>query len=119
MTIYDIPSIVNTSLHLAASPGHIKAGFQVSGIYPFNWDIFHDEEFMGAYVTDRSTALVAAAASNSSSKPPKTSIGSPGPSTSTSKEDTHPSYPKVIRLLPKAGPRKSQIVNEKKKKLPF
>jgi hypothetical protein len=58
---------------------------------------------------------VAAAGSNSNSEPPQTSIGSPGPSTSTSKEDTHPSSPEVIRLLPKAGPRKSKIVNEKKK----
>ena len=43
MTIYDISDIVNLSLHVAASPGHIKAGFQVSEIYPFNRDIFHDE----------------------------------------------------------------------------
>jgi hypothetical protein len=48
MTIYDIPGIFNSSLHLAASPGNIKAGFQVSGIYLFNRDIFHDEEFMWA-----------------------------------------------------------------------
>ena len=39
MTFYDIPGIVNSSLDLAASPG-IKAGFQVSGIYPFNRDIY-------------------------------------------------------------------------------
>jgi len=43
MTIYDIPGIVNSSLHLAASPGNIKAGFQVSGICFFNRDIFYGE----------------------------------------------------------------------------
>jgi len=48
MTIYDIPGIVNSSLHLAASPGNIKAGFHLFGIYPFNRDIFRDKEFMGA-----------------------------------------------------------------------
>jgi hypothetical protein len=48
MTIYDIPGIVNSSLHLAAYPGNIKAGFQLFGIYPFNRDIFRDKEFMGA-----------------------------------------------------------------------
>jgi hypothetical protein len=37
----------------------------------------------------------------------KTSIYSPGPSTSTSKEETHPSFLEYIRFLPKAGPRKS------------
>jgi hypothetical protein len=54
-------------------------------------DIFNDEEFMGAYVTERSIPPVAAAASSSNTDPPKTSIYSPGPSTSTSKEETHPS----------------------------
>jgi hypothetical protein len=83
MTIYNISGIVNSSLHLAASPGNIKAGFQVFGIYTFNRDIFNDEEFMGAYATDRSTPpVVAAEASNINIEPPKTSIDSPGPSTS-------------------------------------
>jgi hypothetical protein len=49
--IYDIPCIVNLSLHLTASPGHIKAGFQVSGIYSFNRNIFYDKNFIGTYVT--------------------------------------------------------------------
>lgn len=51
MTIYDIPGIVNTILHLAASPANIKAGFQVSGIYPYNQRIF--EDFMPGFATDR------------------------------------------------------------------
>ena len=46
--IYDIPVIVNSSLHLAASTENVKAGFQVFRIYPFNRDIFRDKEFMGA-----------------------------------------------------------------------
>jgi hypothetical protein len=57
LTVYDIPVIVNSFLHLAASG--------IFGIYPFNMDIFHDEEFMGAYVTDRSTLPVVAVAFNS------------------------------------------------------
>jgi hypothetical protein len=86
MTIYNISGTANSSLHLTASPGTIKVGFQVFGIYTSNRDIFHDEEFMGAYVTDRSTPpVVAAEACNSNSEPPKTSIDSPGPSTLTSK----------------------------------
>jgi len=71
---------------------------------------------MGAYVTDRSTPPVAAAASTSNSEPSKTSIYSPGPSTSASKEQTHPSFLEYIRFLPKAEPRKSRNVNKKKKK---
>jgi hypothetical protein len=102
LTVYDIPVIVNSFLNLAASPGNIKGSFQVSGIYPFNRDVFHDE-FMGA------------AASSSNSEPPKTSIYSPAPSATTSKEETHPSFLEYIRLLPKARPRKSQNVNKNKK----
>ena len=71
MTIYHTPGIVNSSFNLVASPGNTKAGFQVSGNCLFNRDIFHDEEFMGAYVTHRSTPPATAAASNSNSEPPK------------------------------------------------
>jgi len=70
---------------------------------------------MGAYVTHRSTPPVAAAVSNGNSEPPETSTDSPGPSTSTSKEERYPSSPDDIRPLPKAGPRKSQNVNKKKR----
>jgi hypothetical protein len=91
MTTYNISGIVNSSLHLVASPGNIKAAFQVFGIYTFNRDVFQDEEFMGAYVIDRSTPPVAAPASNSNSEPPNTLTDSQGPSISTSKDKTHPS----------------------------
>jgi len=92
MTIYDIPRIVNSSLHLAGSTGNIKAGFQLSGICLFNRDFFMTKNLWGL----RSTPPVAAAPSNSNSKPPKTSTDSPGPSTSTSKEERHPSSPDDI-----------------------
>jgi hypothetical protein len=108
MTIYDSPVIVNSSLHLAASSGNVIAGLQVSAIYLFNRDILLDEEFMGAYVTYRSAPPVSAAASNSNSKPPQTY-------TCTSKEETHPSSPEDIRPVSKAGRRKIQNVNKKKR----
>jgi len=47
MTTHNILFIVISSLHFAASPGNIKVGFQVTGIYPFNRDTLHDEKFMG------------------------------------------------------------------------
>jgi hypothetical protein len=85
---------------------------QVSGIYPFNRDIFHDEECMEAYATDRSTPPVAAAAFNSNSKTPKTSMDSTAPSIPTSKEGTRPFSPADIRRLPKPGHRKSSECKE-------
>lgn len=53
MTIYDIPSLVRHALPLAATPVNITKGFKVSGIQPFNRDIFGDDEFLPANVTDQ------------------------------------------------------------------
>lgn len=53
MTIHDIPSIVTKAMPLATTPNNIKSGFQVSGICPYNSDIFEDREFMPGYATDK------------------------------------------------------------------
>lgn len=53
MTIYDIPGIVVQTLPLAATPTNIMSGFRVSGIFPFNRNIFQPEEFAPNSVTDR------------------------------------------------------------------
>lgn len=52
MTIYEIPEMVKQALPLAAIPNNITAGFTVSGIYPFNPNIFTDIDLMPSYVTD-------------------------------------------------------------------
>lgn len=53
MTIYDIPGIVSIALPLAATQNNITAGVRVSGISPFDRNIFPDSEFLPPYVTDR------------------------------------------------------------------
>jgi len=53
MTIYDIPYIVKQALPMAATMSNIQSGFKVSGIWPYNPDIFTEEEFMPSFVTDR------------------------------------------------------------------
>ncbi|XP_011696449.1 PREDICTED: uncharacterized protein LOC105455090 [Wasmannia auropunctata] len=53
MGIYNIPTIVKQALPLAVTPKNIMSGFQVSGIWPFNRDIFGDEDFLPSAVTDR------------------------------------------------------------------
>lgn len=53
MSIYDIPSIVRTALPLALNPQNIIKGFEKSGIYPFNKNIFLPSDFAPASVTDR------------------------------------------------------------------
>ncbi|CAH2003296.1 unnamed protein product [Acanthoscelides obtectus] len=53
MTIYDVPKIVKDALPLAATPKNIQAGFQISGVFPVNRNIFTEDEFLPAAVTDR------------------------------------------------------------------
>lgn len=53
MTIYDIPQVVANALPLAATPVNICAGFRVTGISPFDREIFGDDEFVPSYTTDR------------------------------------------------------------------
>ena len=53
MTIFDIPAIVKMALPLATTPLNIMRGFEVSGICPFNRNIFTELDFSPSYVTDR------------------------------------------------------------------
>ena len=54
VTMYDIPEIAKQALLLAATPGNIQKGFLVTGIAPFNSDIFTDEEYLPSFTNDRS-----------------------------------------------------------------
>ena len=53
MTIYDVPAMVGVAYPKAMTPANIQAGFKVSGISPFNRNVFTDDEFLPADVTDR------------------------------------------------------------------
>ncbi|XP_045216004.2 uncharacterized protein LOC123566172 isoform X2 [Mercenaria mercenaria] len=53
MTIYDIPGILRITLPKAATPLNIIRGFEVSGIVPYNPDVFTDFDFAPSYVIDR------------------------------------------------------------------
>ena len=52
MNIYDIPGIVGKALPLAAKYSNITAGFEATGVQPFNRDKFIGQ-FQASYVTDR------------------------------------------------------------------
>ncbi|XP_039659048.1 uncharacterized protein LOC120560514 [Perca fluviatilis] len=58
LTIYDIPILVTTALPRAATPSYITSGFVCIGICPFNPDIFEEQDFSPAYVTDRPVPCV-------------------------------------------------------------
>lgn len=54
MTIDDPPRVLKEILPHAVTPRYIQKGFEVNGIYPFNRNIFGDEEFLPGYVTNGS-----------------------------------------------------------------
>jgi hypothetical protein len=53
MTILDIAGLVGQAFPLTLTPSNILAGVRVSGTWPFNRDVFGDDEFLPSHVTDR------------------------------------------------------------------
>ena len=112
MTIYDIPGIVALAYPVAASSVNIQAGFRVTGIHPFNRDVFDESEFLPSFVTDRPVPIQPALPPISSTQPPD----HPGPSTQAP-DQPGPSLalsPEEIRPHPKAGPRKTAQKRKRK-----
>ena len=56
MNIYDLPTFISKALPKALTPANIIAGFEVSGIFPFNSDIFTELDYApsAVVVTDQS-----------------------------------------------------------------
>lgn len=53
MTIYDVAEIVGQAYPRAFTPVNIQAGFRASEIWPVNENIFWEDEFLSASVTNR------------------------------------------------------------------
>lgn len=127
LTIYNVAELAGKAYPLAFNPKNIQAGFRVTGIYPFDENVFGEDEFLCSAVTDRenpnleplniSNIEQPPQQENQNPEPPERSLineqppqqKNPKPSTST---DLYRS-PSEIRPLPKAAPRKS--VNKRKK----
>ena len=53
MTIFDLPGILRKTFPQSSVSGKIIKGFEVTGIYPFNRNIFTDVEYAPSFVSDR------------------------------------------------------------------
>lgn len=53
LSIYQVAELSGTAWERAATPKNIKAGFRVSGIWPYDRDIFSEADFLPCTVTDR------------------------------------------------------------------
>ncbi|KAJ4940686.1 hypothetical protein JOQ06_026982, partial [Pogonophryne albipinna] len=53
VSIYEVSELVKQTFLSAMSPTNITSGFRATGIYPFNRDIFPEEDYAPSMVTDR------------------------------------------------------------------
>lgn len=129
ISIYEIAALVGAAYPKAFTPNNIIKGFKSSGLYPLNKNIFTDEDYMPANVTDRavpqddesveslqdlsvqSTSVIPRPSADSlpiithlyNTPVPSSSISSPEYNSSTAKIVT----PEMIRPHPKAAARKN------------
>lgn len=128
MTIYDIPGIVAEAFPKATTPTNIMSGFRVSGIWPFNRDIFEDHEFSPASVTDRPlTPTETNVGDNSENKEDEQVdyVAVPGPSSApdfpSANDELNNSFRVLqdIRPLPKATNAPKKVTKRRKNAAPF
>ena len=53
ITIYQIAELAGTALTKAATPENVISGFRVSGVWPFDRDIFSNVDYLPSDITDR------------------------------------------------------------------
>ncbi|KAF6035394.1 hypothetical protein EB796_006306 [Bugula neritina] len=53
ISIHDVGGLLGDAYPKAFTPCNITSGFPVAGTYPFNPDIFGEDEFLPSAVTDR------------------------------------------------------------------
>lgn len=141
LTIYNVAECFGTAFPLACTPSNIQNGFKVAGIWPFNDNIFGEDEFLSSFVTDRpyvNASVVAHTQLNMPNTQPniglpgpstpanieqqtdniQVGIESPVPSTSTGSKDADKNIlsPEAIRPFPKAPPRKNKTTGNRKGK---
>lgn len=120
ISLYQVSEIVGNAYPKAFTQQNITKGFSVTGIYPFNPDVFRDDEFLSAFVTDRpnpcteigdnhedQNAVQFRSSIDSIHGPSKDSnCGEPKASTSgTQNKNIDYISPQMIRPYPKAAPR--------------
>lgn len=117
MTIYDVAECAGQAYPHAFTQKNIQSGFTVSGIFPFNRNIFEEHEFLSSYVTDRPPVAEVLTDEHTVSEATISGErqGTSLETISISTDNSFPSVPNVlnqhkspeqVRPLPKAAPRK-------------
>ena len=110
MTIYEVAEMLSTAFPKAFTPENIVAGFRCSGIHPYNENIFTEEDFLGAFVTDQPAVTDAGPPSDDAQLSTQETPPRPGTSTGSVEEAevARITSPEEVRPFPKAPPRKTQ-----------
>lgn len=58
MSIYEIPEIVRYALPLAVTPVNVMSAFRKAGIWPYDPNVFTEDDYAPSYVTDRPLASI-------------------------------------------------------------
>ena len=119
LTIYDLPAICVQAWDKAATPANIKSGFKCTGIVPFNKNVFKEEDFLPAYVTDRPAATCMENQTTgqvTDTQQPSTSSASLEEISTPTNEKCFTDFvsPEVLRPFPKAPAKKGKNRGRKK-----
>ncbi|KAJ8971197.1 hypothetical protein NQ314_000834 [Rhamnusium bicolor] len=120
ITIYDLPELCYKSWDLATTPSNAKSGFLSTGICPYNRNIFKEEDFLGAFVTDRAYKETEPNRDALENKENESDINIPSTSSMESEENKKDkekifTSPELIRPIPKTGERKKTTNGRKGK----
>lgn len=116
ISIHDIGGLLGDAYPKAFTPSNVISGFRASGVCPFNPDVFGEDDYLAAYVTDRPDPNVPVQAPATPSNPtPSTSTGESTSRVVATRKTTV--TPQEVRPHPKAPPRVSTNTRRKRKTL--
>lgn len=126
ISLYDVAELVGKAFAKAFVPANIVKGFEKTGIWPVNENIFGDHEYLSSYVTDRPNPeseqnpnTVSCSSSLQLSANPSTSnltLALPLQSNENKANNTDFKSPFVVRPFPKAAARKTSQKGRKRGK---
>lgn len=121
VTIYQVADFIGTAFERSMTPSNIGSGFRKAGIFPFDENIFTDEDFLCSAVTDRPLEESLPEVETGEPLPSETSQNETAvllPTPSTSKDqpiETNIVTPESFRGLPKAAARKGTSKTNRRK----
>lgn len=114
LTMYNVAELVGQAFEKSMTPCNIKSGFKKAGIFPFDRDVFAEDEFLSSEVTNRLLTDEEQQLQQPRDTTPPIDDQQPSTSRAAIQEfENQIKSPLECRDFPRAGPRKN---NNKRKK---